>query len=106
MLNSPAWAVLSLNRALHQRAHLFENTKSEHDDLCPTDTTSTEGKKNVVNSSPFVQESGESTTSVCAHMCESSSETPEIKSAEFVPMIRVSEPVTFVPSWRIARWQD
>lgn len=39
MLNSPAWAVLSLNRKLRQRAHLFENTKSEHDDLCPTRAT-------------------------------------------------------------------
>lgn len=67
MLNSPAWAVLSLNRALHQRAHLFENTKSEHDDLCPTNTTKTE-EKNVDNSSPFVQGSGES-TSVYARTC-------------------------------------
>lgn len=68
MLNSPAWAVLSLNRALHQRAHLFENTKSEHDDLCPTNTTK-RAEKNVNNSSPFVRESEETTTGVrvCVH---------------------------------------
>lgn len=48
-------------------------------------------KKKVVNSSPFVQESGESTASVCAHVCESSSETPEIKTEEFAPMIIKSQ---------------
>lgn len=68
MLNSPAWAMLSLNRALHQRAHLFENTKSEHDDLCPTNTTK-RGEKKCDNSSPFVRESEEKTTGVCACTC-------------------------------------
>lgn len=38
-------AVLSLNRVLRQRAHLFENTKSEHDDLCPTRATQRTTKK-------------------------------------------------------------
>lgn len=85
MLNSPAWAMLSLNRALHQRAHLFENTKSEHDDLCPTNTTKRR-EKNVTTTLLLLEKvRKQQPECVHVHAWKDSPETPATKRAKLCP---------------------
>lgn len=109
MLNSPAWAVLSLNRALHQRAHLFENTKSEHDDLCPTNTTKRAEKK-MLTAALLLLEKVRKQQLACVCVCacvrvRKGLKHQRQKQQNFVATMRCSKTTSFAPSLRTAHQQ-